>query len=55
VIALLEEVEVAADEPLDVEDVEYEVDTWFALVAEVPMLGAIGDDVGVTRLGENEA
>ena len=47
--------EVVADEPLDVEGVEYEVDTWFAPVAEVPMLGAIGDDVGVPCLDESSA
>jgi hypothetical protein len=64
VTALLEELEVVAEVTLDVDDVsvdaEYEVEAWVVLVADVPptlvlALGAMGDDVDVTFLGENEA
>ena len=57
--SLLEELELVADATLDVEDVEYDVELRFVLVADVlpPValeLGALVDEVDVASLGEKE-
>ena len=57
-IALLVELAVVVA-TLDVEDVEYDVEIWFVLVADVlpPValeLGAMVDEVDVACLGEKE-
>ena len=59
VTSLLEELELVADATLDVEDVEYDVELRFVLVADVlpPValeLGALVDEVDVASLGEKE-
>ena len=57
IIALLEELELVAEATLDVEDVEYDVEVRFVLVADVlpPValeLGALVDEVEVACFGE---
>jgi len=56
---LLDELEVVAEATLDVEDVEYDVEVGFVLVADVlpPValeLGALVDEVDAACLGEKE-
>lgn len=51
-IALLEELEVAADETLDIDDVEYD-EVCFVFVADVLALREMRDNVGIACLDEN--
>ncbi len=53
-MTLLEEVGVAADDTLDV-DVEYDVEVWSVLVADMPAPVAMGEDLDVACLDEDEA